>query len=75
MKINNMILLTTALIVWTFSDDQMVKADYPISDIQKQNIDSLPEKNRLLVKGIISNIDSNDYKSQYGELVTANVIN
>ncbi|HEL1215763.1 TPA: hypothetical protein TVL48_001871, partial [Streptococcus equi subsp. zooepidemicus] len=65
MKINNMILLTTALIVWTFSDDQMVKADYPISDIQKQNIDSLPEKNRLLVKGIISNIDSNDYKSQY----------
>lgn len=39
-----MILLTTALIVWTFSDDQMVKADYPISDIQKQNIDSLPEK-------------------------------
>ncbi|HEL0722562.1 TPA: hypothetical protein TUX96_001400, partial [Streptococcus equi subsp. zooepidemicus] len=71
MKINNMILLTTALIVWTFSDDQMVKADYPISDIQKQNIDSLPEKNRLLVKGIISNIDSNDYKSQYGELVTA----
>lgn len=70
-----MILLTTALIVWTFSDDQMVKADYPISDIQKQNIDSLPEKNRLLVKGIISNIDSNDYKSQYGELVTANVIN
>lgn len=63
MKINNMILLTTALIVWTFSDDQMVKADYPISDIQKQNIDSLPEKNRLLVKGIISNIDSNNYKS------------
>ncbi|HEL0806458.1 TPA: hypothetical protein TU173_000481 [Streptococcus equi subsp. zooepidemicus] len=57
MKINNMILLTTALIVWTFSDDQMVKADYPISDIQKQNIDSLPEKNRLLVKGIISNIE------------------